>query len=77
MRKVIGLLIVVLFLTVNCRFSNDAGECIGFDDKEVPGIEYEISTRNAVWTALGSEMIWPVILWIVRTAKCPIEPEVK
>ena len=46
-------------------------ECVGFGKKQDPRFEYEIDTRNAVWSLIGSVTAIPAIVWALEYAYCP------
>jgi hypothetical protein len=65
-------LLLVLFL-VSCSGSNEHGECVGFSDGDRdPRLEYEVSTRNAIWSFIGVETIIAPVLWATDYAYCPV-----
>lgn len=55
-----------------CKTETEFGECIGFQEDESPELKYEISVRNAVWTAIAIETVVAPVLWFLTTAKCPV-----
>ena len=71
MKKLL-LLVFALMLTVGCTERTNFGECIGFDDNEELSLEYEISIKNAVISAIFVETIIVPIVWALDDAKCPV-----
>lgn len=64
-------LAAALLLSTACKGETEYGECQGLT-KQKPGLEYEISTRNAVWTALFVQSIVVPVVWALEYAYCPV-----
>ena len=60
-----------------CTFSNENGKCISPFEEGKPGVQYEISTRNTIWSALFLESVFAPALWILKCGKCPVVNEGK
>ena len=61
-----------LLTSTACKSETEHGQCIGLDDEPRPDLQYEISTRNAVWTAIGVETIVAPVIWGLSMAYCPV-----
>lgn len=64
--------LATFLLSTSCAFETQYGECIGFDDDPDPTLVYEVSTRNVIWTVLGSESVVPIVVWALECVKCPV-----
>lgn len=69
MKKLV--LAAALLLSTACKGETEYGECQGFG-KEEPGLKYELSTRNAVWTAIFTAGILFPVVWALEYAYCPV-----
>ena len=66
----------ILLLVTACSGSNRHGECVGFDDADRnPKLEYRLSVRNTIWSAIGIETIIAPVLYATDYAYCPIGPK--
>lgn len=72
MKKLIALLMALIFLTAGCTSRTEYGECIGITDKERKELEYVVSGWNVFLAIFFVETIW-VPAWIIfNEIKCPI-----
>jgi hypothetical protein len=68
------LILVVSLGLLGCKSKTEFGECVGLSKAEADAqLVYEISTRNAIWTILGTETIIAPILWATDFAYCPVK----
>ena len=65
-----SMLIVAALLLAACKGETEHGECVGFG-KEDPALKYELSTRNAVVTAVFAGGIVVPVVWALEYAYCP------
>lgn len=68
-----GMLIATLLLA-GCEGSRHGVPCIGFPEKEKPGVEYEISTRNVIVGVVFFETVWVPVVVALKEVKCPVQP---
>lgn len=68
MKKIVAIL--ALSSLAGCQGSNEHGECVGFGKQDATKT-YELSTRNAVWTAVFVESLWAPAAWALEYAYCP------
>ncbi len=74
MKKIAAILLILT--SSACYFNTEYGKCISPFEDGRPELEYEISTWNTVWSALGLEMVFPPVLWTVKCGKCPVGKKV-
>lgn len=55
-----------------CTGETEYGECVGFGKDRDPALKYEVSTRNVVWTVIGSETAVVPIVWALEYVYCPM-----
>ena len=67
-------LILVSMLAMSaCTSSTQYGKCIGILDDKQPNLQYEVSTNNIVWAALGTGLMFiPTGIVILEEIKCPV-----
>lgn len=68
------LALIATLLLAGCEGSRRGVPCVGFTEKEKPGVEYEISTRNAILGVVFFETVWVPVVVVFKEAKCPVQP---
>lgn len=67
-------LILAAALLSACTSSNAGGKCIGVLDKEQPGVEYRLATRNVVVGVVFVETLIVPAVVVFDEIKCPVVP---
>lgn len=64
--------LVLLGLLAGCSGHNKYGECVGFDDSDRdPTLNYKISVRNTVVSAIFFQTLFAPVLYVTSYAYCP------
>lgn len=72
MKKMIFILALAATVLGGCTSSTEYGDCIGFDDDEVPGLKYDVSSKNVAIGVIFSAFIVPPLIVLFDELRCPI-----
>lgn len=67
-------MLATALLLAGCESSRHGVPCIGLTEKEKAGVEYEISTRNAILAVVLVQTLWVPAIVVFAEAKCPVQP---